>query len=250
MVSGRFCPPRLCAVLTPFFLEETLLLALLAAFLAVDERAGWQSLLAHPVFSSILVGGLLGSMEAVLHVGIVLELVWLSILPMRGMRRPDTVAGGVVGAAATAIVLRHTGDPRELFIVAAGVLTGLVVAEIGGVVQRAFNRARELRLGDFEFPESGPAATARRLVWYQMFSVGSQALAAALTVGVALPVAVALTERLTEVAAGWMVTGSQWWIDLLPAFGAAALIRSYWHRDLNRFLVLSAGVVLVVLWIR
>jgi len=216
----------------------------------MDERAGWQSLLAHPVFTSILVGSLLGSMEAVLRVGVVLELVWLSILPMRGMRRPDTVSGGVVGLATTAIILRHTGDPREMFIVAAGVLVGLVVAEVGGGVHRSVNRLREAKLGDFEFPESGLAATARRLVWYQTFSIGAQAFATALMVGVSLPIAIAVTERLTEVAAPWMVTGSHWWRDLLPAFGAAALVRSYWHKDLNRFLVLSAGVVLVVLWIR
>jgi hypothetical protein len=36
----------------------------------------------------------------------------------------------------------------------------------------------------------------------------------------------------------------------LPAIGCAALIQNFWHKHLNRFLLLSTGIVLVILWIR
>ena len=80
----------------PFTLEEILLLSALGGLLALDERVGWQSLLSQPVISGAVVGFVFGDFVTGVSVGVVLELVWLSILPMRGMRRPDAVAAFVV----------------------------------------------------------------------------------------------------------------------------------------------------------
>ena len=82
---------------TPFFFEEIVLLSLLAGILAIDDKAGWQSLLSQPLFAGVVVGMLLGEVTTALKVGLVLELVWLSVMPMRATRRPDAVAGAVVG---------------------------------------------------------------------------------------------------------------------------------------------------------
>lgn len=236
---------------TPFFLEETILLALLAGLLAVDERAGWQSLLSEPVFAALLVGLVIGPVRAALLAGVAMQLVWLSILPMRGTRRPDPVVGGVVGTGTACLLLRHTGDPREAFVVAVGVLAGLVVAEVAGAAARVLNRFREARLAGFDLPDTGGVGpTAARLVWYQLFSVTWHALVAMALAFVALPLCVVLCDRITGGAAASFVRGSEWWLTLIPAVGAAALIQNFWHRDLNRFLVLSAGVVLLILWIR
>jgi hypothetical protein len=157
----------------------------------------------------------------------------------------------VVGVATACLLLRHTGDPREAFVVAVGVLAGLMTAELTGGATRVFNRFREARLGGFELPDTGGVGpTAARLVWYQFFSVTWHALTAVVLTAVALPLSVVLADRITGGAAASFVRGSQWWLALIPAIGAAALIQNYWHRDLNRFLVLSAGVVLLILWIR
>ena len=74
-----------------------LLLSLVAGALAVDERAGWQSLLGQPIFSALLVGVITGQMYVALATGLVLELIWLSIMPMRGVKHPNRVTGGIVG---------------------------------------------------------------------------------------------------------------------------------------------------------
>jgi len=238
-------------VITPFFFEETLLLSLLSALLAVDDRAGWQSLLAHPVFASLLVASLIGSWDAALKTGLVLELVWLSILPMRGTRRPDTVTGGVVGVGTACLILRHTADPRVLFIVAIGAAIGLVVGEVAGMLSRVLNRFREMRLGAFEIPQrGGVGAVAWRLMAYHYFSVLYYALTTGALTFVALAISVALCERLTATMIGPTVAGSRWWLYVMPTIGAAALVQNFWHKHLNRFLVLSAAIVLVVLWIR
>ena len=189
-------------VFTPFFLEETILLALLAGLLAIDERAGWQSLLSEPVFSAVLVGVILGPVRAALLAGVALELVWLSILPMRGTRKPDTVVGGVAGVATACLLLRHTGDPREAFVVAVGVLAGLIVGEVAGVITRFLNRFREARLGGFELPDTGGVGpTAARLVWFQLFSVTWHALSAVVLAAIAIPISVVLADRITGGAA-------------------------------------------------
>jgi len=237
-------------LITPFFFQESVLLSLLAALLVVDERAGWQSLLAHPVFAALLVGALLGQYQAALEAGVVLELVWLSILPMRGTRRPDTVTGAVVGIGTTCLILRHTADTRIHFVVAVGVLMGLIVGELAGTVSRAFNRFREARLGGFEIPDGDLSATARRLTFYHFFSVSYTAAITAIVAFTALAVSVAISERLTATSSEALVDGAHWWLLVLPAIGAAALVQNYWHKHLNRFLLLSAGVVLVILWMR
>jgi mannose/fructose/N-acetylgalactosamine-specific phosphotransferase system component IIC len=237
-------------LITPFFFQESVLLSLLAALLAVDERAGWQSLLAHPVFAALLVGAILGQFEAALQTGVVLELVWLSILPMRGTRGPDTVTGTVVGIGTACLILRHTADTRVQFVVAVGVLMGLIVGELAGTVSRVVNRFREARLGGFEIPDGDLSATARRLTLYHFLSVGYTAAMTAIVTFVALAVSVAVSERLTATSSQALVAGTRWWLLVLPAIGAAALVQNYWHRHLNRFLLLSAGVGLVILWIR
>src|SRR4029434_5431677 len=78
---------------------DILLIALVAGLLAIDDRAGWQSLLGEPVFSSLIVGLILGAVAPALQVGVVLQLAWLSIGAARGTRRPHTGVGGIVGAA-------------------------------------------------------------------------------------------------------------------------------------------------------
>lgn len=238
-------------VITPFFFEQTVLLSLLAGILAVDDRAGWQSLLAHPVFASLLVAAIAGSWEAALYTGVALELVWISILPMRGTRRPDTATGGVVGIGTVCLILRHTADPRVTFIIATGVVMGLIAGEATGIAGRFLNRIRENRLGKFKLPEgAGLGAVTCRLTVYHYLSVSYHAITSAILAFAGLSLSVALSDRLTATFSPALVSGSSWWLYVLPAIGAAGLAQNFWHKHLNRFLVLSAGIVLVILWIR
>jgi mannose/fructose/N-acetylgalactosamine-specific phosphotransferase system component IIC len=233
----------------PFFPQEYLLLALLGGLLAVDDRAGWQSLLAHPVFASLIIGATIGQLPAAMFTGVALELVWLSILPMRGTRRADTVVGSVVGIGTTCILLRETGDARVTLIVSSGVFFGLLTAQSMGYVNRGLNRFRELRLGNFELADT-VSATARRLSFYHLFSVIFLGMTSFVLIMLCLPIAVFAAERLTAYANDTATSGAARWLALLPVFGAAAMVQNYWHRDHNRFLIMSAVIVLVVLWIR
>jgi hypothetical protein len=136
------------------------------------------------------------------------------------------------------------------FVVAVGVLMGLIVGELAGTVSRAVNQFREARLGGFEIPDGDLTAVARRLTRYHFFSVGYTATMTAIVTFAALAVSVAISERLTATSSQALVAGTRWWLLVIPAIGAAALVQNYWHKHLNRFLLLSAGVGLVILWIR
>jgi fructoselysine and glucoselysine-specific PTS system IIC component len=234
---------------TPFFFEEIVLLAVLAAVLSIDDKAGWQGLFAQPVIAGTLVGLVLGETQRGVEVGLVLELVWLSILPMRGTRRPDSVTGVLMGAGVTCLLAKHTGDPRTVFLVSVGVLVGLLTGEVAGVVGRWLIRFRDNRLALMSIPfDRGDAAVARKLGSYHVISMLYLGLAHAAMIAAFLPLWAIAGERFTAVSTSEVVIGAGRWVELLPAIGAASIIQLYWQKQLNRYLILATGVVLVLLW--
>lgn len=233
-------------------MPDLLLIALIAGLLAIDDRAGWQSLLGEPVFSSLIIGALLGAVRPALEVGVVLQLAWLSIGAARGTRRPNTVVGGVVGAGAANLAVQSS-DPHAYVVVAGGVFVGLVAAELGAILGRAANEARERWLGNFRLPEIPPhpyAAASRKLA---ITVVGS-----ALFVGVVDFFAVLLLLPLATRVALWLdahvgadaAEGAAWWLACVAAIGLAAIVRAFGTRVLVRFLMVGVVAVLVVGWLR
>jgi len=234
-------------------MPDVVLIALIAGVLAIDDRAGWQSLLGEPIFSALIIGALLGTVGPALTCGVVLQLAWLSIGAARGTRRPNTVVGGVVGAGATSLVLAQTGDPRESLVIASGVLMGLLAAEIAAAFARAGGELRERWLGNFRLPEMPPAAylvASRNLA----FTVVGAALFVGLVDFVAtlalLPVATKLTRMLTVRLGADAATGAVWWLACVSAIGIASIARAFGTRVLVRYLVLGVAAVLVVGWLR
>jgi mannose/fructose/N-acetylgalactosamine-specific phosphotransferase system component IIC len=237
-------------VSVPFYLEEIVVMAVLGGLLAVDEKAGWQSLLAQPVMSSALVGLLFGQLAAAVAVGVVLELVWLSVLPMRGVRKPDAVVGSIVGAGAACLLIRHTGDPRFGLVVSLGCLAGLSFGEVAGTTGRRLNRFRENMLARFEIPEGGDAALGRRLRLYFLYSIFFIFVMGGVQVAIMLPLSTLLADRVVAVAGKAFAHGARTWVDVIPALGAGAVVQMYWRRQHNRYLILFAGIALVLLWFK
>jgi len=236
---------------TPIIAQEFLALIALGGVLAVDDRAGWQGLLAQPLFVALFVGVVVGGHEHALMVGLAMELVWLAILPMRGTRRPDAVTGAVVGAGTTCILIQHTGDPRVGYLAGMGVLTGLVVGEVAGIIVRTLGRFRGDRIGRFmPPPDRDTRAIGRKLGRYQQGALVYVFLLEAAMIAVALPLSLWVVEMVTRFVDQPLADGSSWWLDLLPALGAAAMIQHFWHRPSNRFLAIAAVIVMVILWIQ
>jgi mannose/fructose/N-acetylgalactosamine-specific phosphotransferase system component IIC len=233
------------------FTRDFVTLVVLAGVLAIDDRAGWQGLFSQPLFASLIVGLVVGRLEAAMAVGLAMELVWLAILPMRGARRPDGVAGAIVGAGTASMLLQHTGDPRVVFVASACAFAGLCVGEAVGVAGRVMGRFRARHLAGFA-PTSDMSvrAVTRRLWSYQLGSLSYIFFFEVVVVALALPMSYKAVEVFTAYAGEPIAAGSSWWLAMLPAFGAAAVLQHYWHRHSNRFLVLAGVVALVVLWVR
>lgn len=219
-------------------------LSLIAGLLAIDDRAGWQSLLAQPVFAGSLVGLLVGEIQVGVSVGLVLEIIWLSILPMRGQRRPDQVAGAVVGAGTAGLLLHLTADPRILLITAVGILVGLIVGEVTGRLLSPFNRFQNVVLSRVDLRNSSRIASG--LLGLQLASLVYIFLVEGLLVFTFLSLSLNVTERLTGAVS---LVGSQGWLRLLPIIGAASLIHLYWQKSLKRVLVMCTVLTVLVLWI-
>jgi mannose/fructose/N-acetylgalactosamine-specific phosphotransferase system component IIC len=228
-------------------MSDVVLISLIGGLLALDDRAGWQSLLGEPVFAAIILGAVTHQMPAALLAGVALQLVWFSIGAARGTRRPNTVVGGVVGIAAACLVLKHTGDTRVGFVVATAVFFGLLAGEAGAVISRAAGEFRERWLVRFRLPDTPEAAT-RDLVFHVVASAVIVALVNGLSVLVLLPVAVGLTDLLTGHLGG-VAAGAQLWLQSLPAVGAAIIVLAFGTRASGRYAVLGLLATLGLVWL-
>lgn len=232
-------------------MNSVVLLSLIAGLLAVDERAGWQSLLGQPVFASLLVGVVLGEVQTGLAVGAVLELIYLSILPMRGFKRPDRISASIVGAGTAILLINLTADPRFAFVGAVGVFVGLLAGEVGGRLTGAAYGFQNRFLGRATVSGTGDIRqTIRRLRWLQIGSLMYIFVVHSVTVLLLFNVGFYAAERITRYVGGSIVDGAVFWGMLMPTFGAAALINIYWHHHLKRVVMLSAVMMVLVLWLK
>lgn len=229
-------------------MESFLLFSLIGGVLAVDDRAGWQSLLAQPVFAGFLIGLLSGQPQTGIAVGVLLELVWLSILPMRGIRRPDQIAGGVVGAGTACMLLNSTGDPRFGFLISIGVFTGLL-SGIGALwLAKPLYKFKDMKLS--AFANSPRALDPRALGRMHLLQTASIFLIEMVMILVFLSLSLVLGEWISSFVHKSILDGTRFWSLLMPVFGIAALVQIYWHKFSIRFLFLSMTLMLLILWIR
>jgi mannose/fructose/N-acetylgalactosamine-specific phosphotransferase system component IIC len=228
-------------------MHDVWLIALIGGLLAIDERAGWQSLLGEPVFSALIVGVVTHQVHAAAIAGVALQFIWLSIGAARGTRRPNVVVGGLVGSGAACIVLKQTGDPRVAFVVATGVFCGLLAAEAGVVIAGAAGELRGRWLARFRLPDS-PEAASRNLTLVVVGSVLFVALVDAISVLGLLPIAVGLTDTLTEKMPG-IADGARLWLAVAPALAIATVARAFGSRTLGRYALLGLLVAGAAVWL-
>lgn len=228
-------------------MHDVVLIALIAGLLAIDDRAGWQSLLAEPVFSALLIGFVTHQTHAAVLAGVALQFAWLSIGAARGTRRPDVVGGGTVGTGAACIVLKQTGDPRILFVVATGVFFGLLAGEAGMVVARAAGELRGRRLAAFRLAGTREAVS-RDLTVTVLGSALFVAVVEFVTVLVLLPIAAGLTDLVTGRMPG-IAAGASLWLAVLPALALATVLRAFGSRTLGRYALIGLVVAIGAAWL-
>jgi len=228
-------------------LKLSLVLSCLGGLAALDLRAGWQSLVAEPIVVGLAVGGVLGTPLAGLSVGLFLQLLWLSMPPMRGAERPDQVAGAVAGAAASSYLATRVLEPQVEYMVALGVFLGLVAAMAGRALGRPLWDVRDRWLAGLG--KAGPGYRGRIRRAYAL-GLGGIFLGEAVVVFPLVLASLAAAEPLAGLLGGGARGGVLFWYALLPAFGVASVINLFGQKNLIRSLAVTTFVGVLVLWLR
>jgi mannose/fructose/N-acetylgalactosamine-specific phosphotransferase system component IIC len=227
-----------------------IVLGAVAGLLAVDQRAGWQGLFAQPLFGAALVGLVLGNLTVCLCVGFLLELIYLSVVPMRGARIADHVAAGVVGAGAASLLAGMETGPGPGVTCAVGIALGLIAGEAGSWVTGPLFALHNRFLSSVEFaPDMERDRMARRLLTLHAASVAF-IFAVEGVVVLALSAAGQYSAvRMARLAGPDFARGASLWRELLGAIGVASVIHLFWYHRFRNVAWGFALLAVIVLWL-
>lgn len=215
---------------------------LLGGIAVLDATPVAQTLVSQPLVTATILGFLWGEWRVALEVGIVLQLLAASTLPIGARTPEDYAAGGVVGAGvALAIATRQNFLMLEDAAALVGVLAGMATAVLGVPLLRWQRRRNEglarwcesrLRAG-----EERALAVAQGAGVGLAFGVGVGYTAACLALGTVLlgPVTVGHSLRL---ARAWSLA-QPLWIGL----GLAYLLQAFVRRRLSRAAVFAGALL-------
>ena len=218
------------------------LTALLGGVAALDATPVAQTLLSQPLVTSALLGWLWGDWATALSVGVVLQILAASTLPIGARTPEDYAAGGVVGAG-VALVLAPVGglQPWRESAQLAGVLVGLVAATAGVPLIRWQRRRNEglarwceaeLRAGN-----EGAPGTASLAGTALAFGIGV-AFCALWIGGAGLLLRGFVESESLRLSRAWTLAQPLW-----LGFGLAQLLHAFVQRRLTRAAVFAAAMV-------
>ena len=215
---------------------------LLGGIAALDATPIAQSLLSQPLVTATLLGWLWGDWTVALGVGVVLQLIAASTLPVGSRTPEDYAVGGVVGAGSALMLASHQqlAYGRDACALV-GVLLGMLAA-IGGVPLLKWQRRIHEGLAR----------------WCEMeLTRGSEgALAQAHTAAVVLSFGVGVAYCALGLGAGWW--GLSGWLGreslrlshawgtaqpLWLGFGLAQLLNAFVQRRMMRAAVFGAALI-------
>lgn len=112
--------------------------SLLAGAVAVDDRSSVRLMISQPMCAGLLVGLVLGDSGGGFLAGVLLQVMFLGVIPVRGMAAPDLALGGVAGGALYVLASRAMSSGREerglvLFL---SLIFALLVALAGRALHR------------------------------------------------------------------------------------------------------------------
>jgi mannose/fructose/N-acetylgalactosamine-specific phosphotransferase system component IIC len=119
---------------------ENLYIGLLGSLLILDTTVAFQFLISQPLIACTLLGWFMGDARLGLQLGIYLQLLWLSSIPVGAAIIPE---GNVAAIIITALVIRYNQNYANFnTVLICALLIGVMVSYIGGelvVLFRKFN---------------------------------------------------------------------------------------------------------------
>lgn len=116
-----------------------LLPSVVIGILALDTTVAFQILLSQPIFACPIVGWVLGNPQAGFEVGLIMQLLWLNVLPVGSVIFPE---GNVASMVICAITVLFEDMPYPNIVFTFAVLTGVAVSYAGAwltVLDRKIN---------------------------------------------------------------------------------------------------------------
>jgi len=223
-------------------IERVALTALLGGVAALDATPLAQTLLSQPLVTASLLGWLWGDWATALSVGVVLQILAASTLPIGARTPEDYATGGVVGAGVALVLAPESGlQPWREAAQVAGVLVGLLAATAGVPLIRWQRRRNEglarwcegeLRAGREGAPGVASLAGAALAFGLGVASCGLWIGAAGLLLG-----GLVESESL-RLSRAWSLAQPLW-----LGFGLAQLLHAFVQRRLTRAAVFAAAMV-------
>jgi PTS system mannose-specific IIC component len=222
--------------------------ALLGGFATLDATPVGQTLLSQPLVTATALGWMWGDLETALAVGVVLQILAASTLPIGARTPEDYAAGGVAGVAiAIALARAHPFPMAREGAQLLGVLAGMVVASLGVPLVKWQRRRNEglarwteaaVRAGD---EKALGAATYAGVVL--AFGIGVTFTAASVAIGVIGLDGLAGRESL-RLAHAWGLA-EPLWIGL----GIAQMLFAFIQRRLTRAAVFGGSLTVAWIWL-
>jgi mannose/fructose/N-acetylgalactosamine-specific phosphotransferase system component IIC len=93
--------------------EEIILVTILGGLAALDKTEAYQTNLSQPLVIGLIVGFLLRDLHAGIKIGILIQLIYLWVLPIGTVIFPDSAIGGIVGTFGFISLLRFFPDRTD-----------------------------------------------------------------------------------------------------------------------------------------
>ncbi len=123
--------------------SQIVFISFIGGFISLDVMTIWQVMISRPLVTAPIIGWLCGSVETGLIIGVLLELIWINILPLGTVIPPDVSATAII-ATAQAVFCKHilpyqSSDVIIVLVIMCAVPLGTVFKKVD-IWLRWFNR--------------------------------------------------------------------------------------------------------------
>ena len=123
---------------------ENIYIGLLGSLLVLDTTVAFQFLISQPLIACTVLGWFLGDIQLGLQVGMYLQLLWLSSMPVGAAIVPE---GNIAAIVITALVIRYNQNYENFnTVLICGVIFGIIVSFIGGELVVFYRKMNQLVL--------------------------------------------------------------------------------------------------------
>jgi mannose/fructose/N-acetylgalactosamine-specific phosphotransferase system component IIC len=120
---------------------ENIYIGLVGSLLVLDTTVAFQFLISQPLIACTLLGWFLGDIQLGVQVGMYLQLLWLSSMPVGAAIVPE---GNLAAIVIAALVIRYNNNYENFnTLLICGLFYGIVVSYLGGEIVVLFRKANQ-----------------------------------------------------------------------------------------------------------